>query len=170
MEPRAFPCASPLLSVLAVLLLCLLPASSAAQENSQGTASRPKSTSSTKPAAKNKAEAAAAKARIDQQKALALSLLVSLANDARSFPDQKLRARTLSRIADALWEPDPEQGRTLFRKAWDAAEGADQESARRLEEERRRQQAESGGFALVGAPDMRAEVLRLAARRDRALG
>jgi hypothetical protein len=119
---------------------------------------------------KNKATSAAAKAKIDQQKALALSLLVSLANDARSFPDQKLRARTLSRIADALWEADPEQGRALFRKAWDAAEVADQESARKLEEERQRQQAATGTFAIAAPPDLRSEVLRLAAKRDRALG
>ena len=101
---------------------------------------------------------------------MAVSLLVSLANDARSYPDQKLRARTLSRIADALWEPDPEQGRALFRKAWDAAEVADQESARRAEEERQRQQAANGAFAMNSSPDLRAEVLRLAAKRDRALG
>jgi hypothetical protein len=114
----------------------------------------------------------ASKAKADQQKALALSLLVSLANDARSYPDQKLRARTMSRIADALWEPDPEQGRALFRKAWDAAELADQETARRSEEERQRQQGSNPNAPVARAqgPDLRAEVLRLAAKRDRALG
>ena len=103
---------------------------------------------------------------------MAVSLLVSLSNDARSFTDQKLRARTLSRIADALWEVDPEQGRALFRKAWDAAEVADQESARRADEERQRQQGRNPNapVAMVGAPDLRSEVLRLAAKRDRALG
>lgn len=121
-----------------------------------------------KPVAKSKAISAATKAKVEQQKALALSLLVSLANDARNFSDQKLRARTMSRIADALWEPDPEQGRALFRKAWDAAEVADQESARRAAEDRKRQP--DGGFALAALPDLRAEVLRLAAKRDRALG
>jgi hypothetical protein len=121
---------------------------------------------------RTKRPSAAAKAKLDQQKALAISLLVSLANDARSFPDQKLRARTLSRIADALWEPDPEQGRALFRKAWDAAEVADQDSARHLEEDRQRQQGgnPNAPFALVQPADLRAEVLRLAAKRDRALG
>ena len=123
-----------------------------------------------KPAAKKKRSSAAAKAKADEQKALALSLLVSLANDARSFPDQTLRARTLSRIADALWEPDPDQGRTLFRRAWDAASVADQEAARKLEEERKKQEETSRSFAIVRGPDVRAEVLRLAARRDRALG
>jgi len=171
MGPSAFPFASGLLSLLTVLLLSSLPSASGAQETSQKTASLPQAAvTPARPAAKNKADSAAAKARADQQKALALSLLVSLANDARNFPDQKLRARTLSRIADALWEPDPEQGRALFRKAWDAAEVADQESARRMDEERRRQQAATGGFALAAPPDLRSEVLRLAAKRDRALG
>jgi hypothetical protein len=133
--------------------------------------SRPQTVeSSAKPAPKSKVNSAAAKAKAAQQKALALSILVSLANDARTFDDQKLRSRTLSRIADALWDADPDQGRTLFRKAWDAADIADQESARRLEEERRRQEANNGSFALAAPPDLRSEVLRLVARRDRALG
>lgn len=142
-----------------------------AQQTPQKTATPGKSVDNpSKPAIKVKSASAATKARIEQQRALALSLLVSLANEARSYPDQKLRARTLSRIADAFWDPDPEQGRALFRKAWDAAELADQESARRNEEERRRQQADNGAFALAASPDLRSEVLRLAAKRDRALG
>src|SRR5205807_6496336 len=64
----------------------------------------------------------------------------------------------------------PDQGRTLFRRAWDAAELADQESARRMEEDRQRQQAANGSAALSLPPDLRSEVLRLAAKRDRALG
>ncbi|HEV7796536.1 MAG TPA: hypothetical protein VGO73_00145, partial [Pyrinomonadaceae bacterium] len=156
-----------------VLLMLSLSIAVGAQESSDKGVSKPQTTSSpAKPAAKNKASVAAAKAKIDQQKALALSLLVSLGNDARTFSDQKLRARTLSRIADALWEADPEQGRALFRKAWDAAEVGDQESARRTEEDRQRQQGGNANapFALVQPPDLRSEVLRLAAKRDRALG
>lgn len=165
MAPRALSSRLPSL-LAALVLLSLMPAVKAQDTSEKNvTAAAP-----AKPAAKKKAPSAAAKAKIDQQKALALSLLVSLANDARSYPDQKLRGRTLSRIADALWEADPEQGRALFRKAWDAAEVADQESARRVEEERQRQQAASGGVALVSPPDLRSEVLRLAAKRDRALG
>lgn len=158
-------------SLFFVLFLLTLPLAIRAQESSGKPLPQPEAIASpAKAAAKSKATSAAAKVKIDQQKALALSLLVSLANDARSYPDQTLRARTLSRIADALWEPDPEQGRALFRKAWDAAEVADQESARRVEEDRRRQEAASAGVALVSPPDLRSEVLRLAAKRDRALG
>ena len=171
MAPSASRFSSRLPSLLVfILLLSLIPAIEA-QETSEKTFSQPATAAlPAKPTPKNKATSAAARARIEQQKALALSLLVSLANDARNFPDQKLRARTLSRIADALWEPDPEQGRALFRKAWDAAEGADQESARRLEEDRQRQQAATGGYAISAPPDLRSEVLRLVAKRDRALG
>jgi hypothetical protein len=171
MAPNArFPRLTPL---LVVLFLLSLPFAVCAQESSNKTSAKPQATPSpAKAPAKTKAPSAAAKAKVDQQKALALSLLVSLANDARNFSDQQLRARTLSRIADALWEVDPEQGRALFRKAWDAAEVGDQESGRRTEEERRRQQDGSAGapFALVRPPDLRSEVLRLAAKRDRALG
>jgi hypothetical protein len=135
----------------------------------QPTAAQPAAPAAT---AKPKRATAAEKAKIEQQKALGLSLLVSLANDARNFSDQKLRARTLSRVADSLWESDPEQGRALFRKAWDAAEASDQESIRRTEEDRQRQQNGNpdAPVAIVAAPELRAEVLRLAARRDRAIG
>lgn len=154
-----------LFSLLVVLFLSLIPATG--QDTSQKTVTTPPA-ATPKPEPKSKATSAATRAKIDQQKALALSLLVSLANEARNFSDQKLRARTMSRIADAMWEPDPEQGRALFRKAWDAAEVANQESARRAEEDSKQQP--DGGFALAAQPDLRAEVLRLAAKRDRALG
>ncbi|HKB65896.1 MAG TPA: hypothetical protein VKC61_08570 [Pyrinomonadaceae bacterium] len=123
-------------------------------------------------ASTKKDSSAAAKARIAQKKALGVSLLVSLANDARNYQDQKLRARTLSRIADALWEADPEQGRALFRKAWDAAEASDQETARRQDEERQRQLRDDPDrpAAFTAGPDLRSDVLRLAAKHDRALG
>ncbi|HKO99284.1 MAG TPA: hypothetical protein VJU86_19955 [Pyrinomonadaceae bacterium] len=154
-----------------ILLVSSLPSDLNAQTAADKPSPKPQPASSpAKSAADTKASAAAAKAKIDQQRALALSLLVSLANDARSYTDQRLRARTLSRIADALWEPDPEQGRALFRRAWDAAVVADTESLRLMEEDRRRQEATSRAYSVVRPPDLRGEVLRLAARNDRALG
>ncbi len=54
-----------------------------------------------------------------ERRAQAQSLLISLAADAGSYSDQKLRARTQARIADVLWDADPERARTLFRRAWD---------------------------------------------------
>jgi len=151
------------------LIFAVLP-TTAAQEVQPKPAAKPQASSAAPKSPANKKLSAAAKARADEQKALALSLLVSLATDARSFPDPTLRARTLARIADALWEPDPDQGRTLFRRAWDAASVADHESARKLEEDRKKQEAATGSSAVVRGPNLRAEVLRLAAKRDRALG
>lgn len=110
------------------------------------------------------------KERLRRQQAR--SLLIALATDARAFPDQTLRARSLARIADALWTVDTENGRLLFRKAWEAAEVADRENDQKLQESIKQQQAKTGrsGYATSLPPSLRREVLRLAARKDRALG
>lgn len=79
----------------------------------------------------------------------ARALLFALSGDARDFHDQKLHVYSLARIADALWDVAPEQGRALFREAWDAAQKADREA--------------------TGNLDLSAEVLRLTAKRDRLL-
>jgi len=86
---------------------------------------------------------------LNERRAQARSLLISLASDARRFHDQALRARSLARIADALWDTDAEQGRTLFRSAWEAADTADRESKEPL--------------------NLRRQVLTVVARRDRVL-
>ena len=123
-----------------------------------------------KSAAKS-AETTEADLELKERRSKARSLLISLSSDARTFNDQTLRARSLARIADALWQVDAEQGRLLFRKAWEAAEVADQESDRKLQEEISRQKSRTGGgYATKLPPNIRQEVLRLAARRDRALG
>ena len=151
---------------LVSLALCSLAAPSIAQSSKSAT-----ETPNKKIAASNKpVNNAAAERAARERRATALSLLVTLADDVRNFSDQRLRARTQARIADAMWDADPDQGRTLFRRAWDAAELADQESARRTEEDRQRQQAANGSVAITPPPDLRSEVLRLAAKRDRALG
>ncbi|MDX6303073.1 MAG: hypothetical protein QOI77_42, partial [Blastocatellia bacterium] len=91
----------------------------------------------------------------NERRAQARALLISLASDARSFREQTLRARCLARIADALWDVDAEQGRTLFRKSWEAAETADENPA---------------PYTMGQTPpNLRGEVLKLVARRDRRL-
>jgi hypothetical protein len=101
----------------------------------------------------------------------AQALLISLAADAGRFNDQTLRARTQARIADVLWSADPERARALFRKAWESAEIVDQDAQRKTQEDIKQQQARNGGSAAISAPpNIRGEVLRLAARHDRALG
>lgn len=104
------------------------------------------------------------------RRSMAVSLVLSLAEEARGFHDGVLAARVQARAADALWEADNERARELFRRAWDAADAADRESLRRQEEDRRSQLASTGTFVQTSTPNLRAEVLRLSARRDRALG
>jgi hypothetical protein len=104
-----------------------------------------------------------------QRRATAITLATSLADEARSFRDEQLRARVQMRAADALWDSDVEQARSLFRRAWDSADSADRESFR-LYEEKLREEKERGAWAGSGPANLRGEVLRLAARRDRALG
>lgn len=107
---------------------------------------------------------------LKERRAQARSLLMALSTDARTFNDQTLRARSLARIADALWQVDVEQAQLLFRKAWEAAEVADQESDKKLQEEIRQQRTRTGGgYAVSLPPNLRREVLRLAARRDRTI-
>jgi hypothetical protein len=116
-----------------------------------------------------KAEEAAAKDAVRRR--TAISLLLALATDARSFRDQTLRARVLGRIADALWDEEADRSRELFRKAWDAAEAGDRDSQQKLQEELRQQRTVTGGAVVYETPpNLRAEVVRMAARRDRALG
>ncbi|HKR01042.1 MAG TPA: hypothetical protein VJT09_10235 [Pyrinomonadaceae bacterium] len=121
-----------------------------------------------------KVEKGARPARVDplaeQRRNTAVTLLSTLAEEAKSYRDQTLRARVLARSADALWPGDTERARALFRRAWEAAVAADEESARRMEEDVRKQQQTSGAVAVTSPPNVRNDVLRLAARRDRALG
>src|SRR4029079_17097025 len=115
-------------------------------------------TNETKKAAPAKAAAADSTASADaelelkERRAKARSLLVSLSSDARAFHDQMLRARSLARIADALWRVDTEQGRLLFRKAWEAAEVADQESDKKLQDEIAKQKTQTGGGYAISLP------------------
>jgi hypothetical protein len=128
-------------------------------------------TTESKPAETKPGASADAERRLKIRRAQARSLLIALSTDARAFNDQTLRARSLARIADALWVVDAEQARLLFRKAWEAAEFADQESDRKLQQEIEQQKSKTGGgFAINLPPNLRREVLRLAAQHDRALG
>jgi hypothetical protein len=126
--------------------------------------------SATTPPASERKPSTNSNRHINEHRSEARSLLASLSTDARSFRDQTLRARSLARIADTLWQVDAEQARLLFRKAWEAAEVADQESNRKLQEEITSQKARTGGgFAINLPPNVRREVLKLAARHDRAV-
>src|SRR6266436_1452398 len=152
---------------LPVLLCLLLLCTTALAQPNETNKSAPARESAGK--GKNAADPEAERLR-RERRAQAQSLLISLAADAGSYNDQKLRARTQARIADVLWDADPDRARNLFRKAWDAAEVVDQEDLRKMREDIKQQQAKNGNSAVAGPPNVRGEVLRLAARRDRALG
>jgi len=151
---------------LLVLAVCSLvtPLQVLAQQQQPQPAPRP-----AKPAAKKLAPAEA-DPMAEIRRTTAISLITTLADDARTFRDAGLRARVQARAADALWETERERAQTLFRRAWDEAEAADAEADRQVAEERSRQRRERGSFSLQLPPSLRTEVLRLAARRDRALG
>jgi len=119
---------------------------------------------------KTKAAAEEADAEAAQQRTVAISLVTSLADEARSFKDMTRRARVQARAADVLWDTDRERARELFRRAWEAAETVDAEAAKKRAEEMKRLESEGGPVVVRGGPDLRSEVLRLVAKRDRKLG
>ena len=104
------------------------------------------------------------------RRASAVSLISTLADEARTFSEPGLRARVQARSADALWDTDKEKARQLFRRAWEAAETADREAANLSEAERRQQAIRQGAAGARGLLNLRREVVTLASRHDRELG
>ena len=111
-----------------------------------------------------------ADAEAAQQRTVAISLVTSLADEARSFKDQTRRARVQARAGDVLWDTDPERARELFRRAWEAAEIVDADAAKKRADDMKRMESEGGPVVVRGGPSLRSEVLRLVAKRDRKLG
>lgn len=100
----------------------------------------------------------------------AVFLLRGLADDAAKFADGTLRARVQARAANVLWPTDRERALALFNKAWESAGLAYADAKRRHDEDVRSQREKGGPIVVFGLVDVREEVLRLAATRDRALG
>src|SRR2546423_13570982 len=146
---------------LLAFLLCL--SSLAPTVRAQQATGQQKKTAPKKPVAE-------ADPMAEVRRASAISLVNALADEARTFRDPLLRARVQARAADGLWAPDKERARALFRRAWDAAEAADRENERLTDDERRARAAARGSTAARDTPNMRREVVGLAAKRDRALG
>ena len=139
--------------------------------NTQSEASKRAGNNQTDSSKGNPAKDAKAERLRLERRANAQSLLVTLAADAAKFNDPTVRARTLARVADQLWESDKERARTLFRAAWDAAEIAEKEADERLEELSRQQESKRVTYSsFPSRPQVRREVLRLATKRDRQLG
>ena len=149
----------------AVCLLSLL--LQPAHAHAQTAAAQPKKAAAA-PTTKARAAAGAADPLAAERRANAIALVNTLADESRGFRDQTLRARVQMQAADALWETDKERARALFRRAWDSAEVADAENSRQ-----RDQQSRDGARQFSrgqNITNMRGEVLRLAAKRERALG
>jgi hypothetical protein len=102
-----------------------------------------------------------------QRRAFAISLVTSLANEAKSYRELALRPRVLARAADALWDVDTPTARVLFSQAWEAAEKGDAEELT----VKTKDNPPPMVIALrrISGRDLRLEVLSLVARRDRAL-
>lgn len=151
----------------ALCALILLPLYARAQTPNEKATAQPAKTSDKKTAAR---EAESADPSLAERRATIVTLAQSLADEAQSYKDEKLRARVLARVADALWDTETARARALFFKAWAAAEMADKEDFWRVQEERRKSFAsQRGAFIVRSASNLRSEVLRLAARHDRAL-
>ena len=99
--------------------------------------------------------------------AFAISLVISLSNDARSYSDPVLRPRVLARAADVLWDADNITARELFKRAWEAAEKGDADEVTL----KRKDNPPAMAMALLRLMnhDLRLEVLKVVARRDSAL-
>lgn len=100
----------------------------------------------------------------EQRRVIAMSLLQSLAIEARSYHDEPLRARVQARIADVLWDRDRDGARALFRRAWEAAEAIEQSG----------ESSNPGARQPTTRPtqarrNLRREVLQLVARHDHTL-
>lgn len=146
-----------LLVVLLLLSLTITPA--IAQENQQP-----------KPAKRAKVKTEEVDADAEQRCTVAISLVTALADEARSFKDQTRRARVQARAADVLWDSDPERARELFKRAWEAAEIGDNEPEQKRNGEMRKMESGGGPVMMESKPELRNEVLRIVARRDRKLG
>ncbi len=103
-----------------------------------------------------------------QRRIFAISVVTSLADEARSYHDLALRPRVLARAADTLWAADSDAARTLFRRAWEAAEKGDAEELTIKTKDNPPPMVIA--LRRMSGRDLRSEVLSLAARRDRALG
>jgi len=103
-----------------------------------------------------------------ERRAFCVSLVISLATEARSYSDLADRARVLARSADVLWDADNATARALFARAWEAAERGDSDEVTVKAKDKPPDMVIA--LRKMSGEDLRAEVLSLASRRDRKLG
>lgn len=103
----------------------------------------------------------------EQLPAFAVSLVITLATEARSYSDVTLRPRVLARAADVLWDADNVNARALFKRAWEEAEKGDAEDVAIKTKDN--PPAMVTAMRRMSGRDLRFEVLSVMAKRDRAL-
>lgn len=104
--------------------------------------------------------------RLTERRTYVTEQLITLADEARQYDDNSLRTHVLARVANSLWISDPVMSKSLFNRAWAAAEAADSQ-------EQTSAAQDGPSFAILRRAlghDLRSEVIRLAASRDRGLG
>ena len=152
--------AKPRTSLTSLLCLLALTVSAVAQTSNRNTTSGP-------PGKKEKSKPAQVEVPESQLPAFAISIVISLANDARSYSDLALRPRVLARAADVLWDADNVTARELFKRAWEAAEKGDTEEVTIKTKDN--PPAMAMALRRMSGRDLRFEVLHAMVRRDRVL-
>jgi hypothetical protein len=147
-------------SVLPLSFLLTLPSPALAQRPTQKTTSGPVTEKAT-------LKAPEAGLTEEQLPAFAVSLVISLATEARSYSDIPLRPRVLARAADVLWDTDNVNARALFKRAWEEAEKGDADDVTIKTKDN--PPAMVTAMRRMSGRDLRAEVLSVMAKRDRAL-
>jgi hypothetical protein len=102
-----------------------------------------------------------------QRRLFAVSLVISLATEAKSYDDLALRPRVLAKAADVLWNADNLTARALFIRAWEAAEAGDAEGVTTNTKDK--PPAMVIALRKLSGRDLRVEVLSLVSRRDKPL-
>jgi hypothetical protein len=93
----------------------------------------------------------------------AFTLLKTLSDEVKSYNEPVLRGTVQARIAEILWDSDPNEARDLFRRAWESSETI-----------KPTPKTDGTGFIGPGSissndrarVQLRSEILRLVARRD----
>lgn len=168
----------PLRTLMRKLLLLLLalgpqaaPVAFARAQSARPAQQKRKSNAAPEKTAREKASKPVARDPAENiRRTTATLLLKSLADEARNFRDPALRARVQAESADALWDSEPSAARALFRRAWEAAVVTDREHERRRDEDAAGQStARAAAAEHDDIPNLKGEVLRLAAPRDPSL-
>ena len=147
-------------SALPLFLLLAFPVPALSQRTPQKTTPAPGNE-------KSQPRVAATGLTEEQLPAFAVSLVISLATEARSYSDVALRPRVLARAADVLWDADNVNARALFKRAWDEAEKGDADEVTIKTKDN--PPAMVRALRLMSGRDLRLEVLSVMVKRDRAL-